>query len=118
MMQMHFMARSMFNFEQELLVHRFEVLTWELNYCLFQPIMSFGCRIFLQQMIGPEFDVLPLMHPIGYPQSMLMDIKNMFGCGNTALYLSSPQRQYYQYVDSCFENWMTKTIEYHENRYF
>ena len=112
------MARSMFNFEQELLVHRFEVLTWELNYCLFQPIMSFGCRIFLQQMVGPEYDVLPLMHPIGYPQSMLMDIKNMYGNGNTALYLSSPQRQYYQYVDSCFENWMTKTIEYHENRYF
>ena len=35
MMQMHFMARSMFNLEQELVVHRFSVLTWELSYCLF-----------------------------------------------------------------------------------
>ena len=48
MRQMQFMSRSMFRFDDELVVNRFSVLTWDLNYCLFQPTMVFGVRVFLQ----------------------------------------------------------------------
>jgi hypothetical protein len=46
------------------------------------------------KMIDEDFDVLPLVHPIRYRQTMFQDYKNIFGHGTRALYLSSPLKTY------------------------
>lgn len=92
---MQFVGRNMFRFEEEFVFQNVNVLNWDLSYCLFQPVIVFAVRIFLQNMMGSDYDYLPLIHPKGYPQSMLMDYKNTLGQGHTALYWTSPRRQYY-----------------------
>lgn len=58
---------SPYNFHSELLFSRFTVQEWELNYCLCQPVVGFGFRLFLQMMLGSDYDILPIAHTIGYP---------------------------------------------------
>ena len=77
--------------------------------------MAFGVRILLMQMVGSHYDVLPLMHPIGLPQSMFIDFNNKLKQGNTALYLSSPRKQYFQLVSTSFEKWLETLVHRLEN---
>lgn len=41
-----------------------------------------------------------------------MDYRNRLGEGHTALYLSSPQRQYYHLVSRSLEQWLSSHISY------
>ena len=66
-------------------------------------------------MLGLEYDYLPLIHPKGYPQSIIMDYKNSLGKGSTALYWTCPRRQYFLYVDSSFDNWISNYVQMLEN---
>ena len=48
---------------------------------------------------------------------MLMDYKNSLGKGSTALYWTSPRRQYYLYVDSSFQNWISNHVQMLEKNF-
>jgi len=108
----------MFQFNSELVIQRMKVQSWELNYCLFQAESIFAARAFLQQMFGPEYDVLPLMHPIRFPQSMFCDYRNIMGKGRNCLYLSSPRRHYYQFIAPSFEHWLSHHLDMLQRNHF
>ena len=76
------------------------------------------CFLFLKNIIGPITDYIPVMHPIGYPQAMVMDYKNLLGKGCTALYLTSPRHIYYIYVAKSINEFMQKHIENTEKNQF
>lgn len=79
---------------------------FEIHFVLFSPVSCSSGRMFIRQVIGPETDYLPLVHPRGLKQSLFMDYTNMLGKGHTALFLSSPQNQYYLYVCGSFTEWL------------
>ena len=63
------------------------------------------------------FDMLPLSHPTGYRQVMFQDYTNIFGRGETCLYLhTSPHKQYYLYIAASIEEWLQETLNKLRNR--
>ena len=62
-----FSQEQMFRFEDEFIFQQVKVEIWTLSYCLFQPLAAASTRLMLKQMLGQEYDKLPLIHPVGYP---------------------------------------------------
>jgi hypothetical protein len=85
---------------------------------MYQPIASATCREFLKRMMGPEYDILPLTHPRGFPQTMFMDIQNTLGKGKTALFMSTPKKQYYLYMWPSLADWLESHVSMVKNRQF
>ena len=81
---------NMFRFDKEFMIQQVTVEQWELKYVIFQPISASACRRFLQNYLGEQYDYIPIMHPVRFPQSMFQDYKNIFGKGHRALLKSSP----------------------------
>ena len=101
----------MFKFEHELIICQMRVNSWHLRYALLHPMAGATCFLFLKNIIGPIADYIPVLHPIGYPQAMVMDYRNLLGRGCTALYLTSPRHIYYLYVAKSLLEFMQNHIK-------
>lgn len=90
----HAVQENMFHFTNDLNLSRLKLSIWDLNYCLFLPESTFAGQNFLKQYIGDHWDILPMVHPIRFPQSLFCDYKNTLGQGSTCMYWSSNRRNY------------------------
>jgi len=59
---------------------------------------------------GGKYDYLPLIHPVGMPQSLMMDYTNFNKLGNTCLYLTGYCPIYWVYVAPSWIKWMENHI--------
>ena len=69
-------------------------------------------------MTASESDYLPLVMTMGYRQSTFVDWTNKFGRGHRAIYKSSPNRQYYQYLAPNFEFWVENHLYNLKNNFY
>jgi len=89
----------MWKFEDDLVIQHANVMNkWDLKYCLWNPDTSNAIRLLAMGWYGPEYDFISIMHPKGFPQSMMIDYNNIIGNGSTALYYSPHKKPYYLYA--------------------
>ena len=113
-----YFSEHMFHFEDEFIFQQTEIDNMKLQYQFFQPIGAACARLFMMNMFGNDFDIIPLVNPIRYPQCMFVDYKNKWGKGNTAMFLSSQKKQYLLYIAPSFTHWLKQHIENLENNYY
>jgi hypothetical protein len=77
-------------------------------FVLYSPSLVFKMRVFLTYYYTEGFDLLPLMHPLGYMQSIRYDYLNIFGMGSTAMFTSSLKWQYYQMFAYSLQHWLER----------
>ena len=81
--------------ESENIGSQINIEKWHERKILFQPHLSSCIKLYLQSSVGDVVDFLPLIHPFGYPKSLILDYKNHLGNGKSALYLQSASNQYF-----------------------
>lgn len=82
-----------------------------MQYRLEFPQTILERRIMIKGGLGIEYDYLPILYPVGMPQSMMMDYSNFLGRGPTCLYITGFCPIYYVYVGESFEWWMDQHIK-------
>ena len=60
----------------------------------------------IRNSLGTDYGYLPILHPVGMPQSMMMDYNNFLGRGPTSLYITGYCPIYYVYVAPSLHSWM------------
>lgn len=72
----------------------------------------------IRNSLGEGYNYLPIVHPVGMPQSIMMDYTNFLGKGPTCLYITGYCPIYYVYVAPSFAAWMERHNYMLENDYY
>ena len=62
----------------------------------------------IRHSLGASYNYLPIVHPKGMPQSIMMDYKNIFGRGPSCLYITGYCPIYYVYVAGSLQEWIDR----------
>ena len=95
------------DFSNEFVIdRRMDAQGHQLQYGLLHPLSAKLCSTWVRQFTASESDYLPLILNMGYRQSVFCDWTNGFGRGHTAIFLSCPNRQYFQYLAPSWEHFL------------
>jgi hypothetical protein len=71
----------------------------------------------MTQWLGDEYDKLPIMNAVGYPQNIQMDVRNHMGKGHTSLWISPPKNNYHLFVSPSLTEWLKNHTYNLENNF-